>query len=649
MKMRNPILLGILLAVALPAWGQSQPAAPPDFTPEPSTVVRWEQGYRYPQAGWIALHIEGDPYERGTQHGRLLAQEIAAHVRCFAQVLNYKAPNETWRHVRTFANALFLRKFDKECLEEMKGIADGASAAGARFDGRPIDLVDIAVLNLWPEIEMLDMANAATPTGLEGIKWPDAQPQAKPQPGGEHCSAFAATGPATADGKIVFGHITMFPLYPANFYNIWIDVKPVKGHRFVMCSFPGGIHSGMDYYINDAGILISETTIKQTRFDIDGLTSATRIRKAIQYAETIDQAVEHLVKHNNGLYTNEWLLGDINTNEIAMLELGTHKHKLWRSSKNEWFGDTPGFYWGCNNVKDVDVRLETIPSATGKPDNVVFRPQIRDMTWVKLYEKHKGKIGVDFAKEALTSPILAARSSLDAKFTTAGLAKQLKSWAVFGPPTGKTWNPTAKQKEMYPEIKPLVKNEWTMLSATPPAKHASNVTAPVLEDPKAKPPAVFVGTELIWRGTLLPKTDGDIWLATAFADYHSLLSLEKTRIKKGETPESAAGKLKNDLEGFRNTYTNASKTGEVALADLKMSAASDAWYRLAWSKGTLLLHQLRLDLGPLVFDRAMDDFGMKHGGQRVTSQQFQQHMEAASGRKLEQFFTTWLKEKGLPK
>ena len=34
------------------------------------------------------------------------------------------------------------------------------------------------------------------------------------------CNAFAATGPATRDGGIVFGHMTMFSLYPANFYNI---------------------------------------------------------------------------------------------------------------------------------------------------------------------------------------------------------------------------------------------------------------------------------------------------------------------------------------------------------------------------------------------------------------------------------------------
>ena len=61
---------------------------------------------------------------------------------------------------------------------------------------------------------------------------------------------------------------------------------------------------------------------------------------------------------NNGLYTNEWLIGDAKTNEIAMFELGTYKTRLYRSSKNDWFGGTEGFYWGDNNAKDLAVRLE---------------------------------------------------------------------------------------------------------------------------------------------------------------------------------------------------------------------------------------------------------------------------------------------------
>src|SRR6516162_6668397 len=77
---------------------------PPDFKPDPNTVQRYGPAYRYPQAGWIVLHIEGEPYERGVQHGRLLAPEIAAHVRCFATVLGPKAPADAWHHIQTLVN-----------------------------------------------------------------------------------------------------------------------------------------------------------------------------------------------------------------------------------------------------------------------------------------------------------------------------------------------------------------------------------------------------------------------------------------------------------------------------------------------------------------------------------------------------------------
>ena len=92
-----------------------------------------------------------------------------------------------------------------------------------------------------------------------------------------------------------------------------------------------------------------------------GLPLVDRIRRALQYADSIDRAVRILQEGNNGLYTNEWLLADTKTGEVAMFELGTHKSRLWRSSQNEWFGDTKGFYWGCNNAKDLEVRLETVP------------------------------------------------------------------------------------------------------------------------------------------------------------------------------------------------------------------------------------------------------------------------------------------------
>jgi hypothetical protein len=648
-----------LVLLCLPLVLAAARADTADYQPDPASVQRYGPAYRFPQAGWIVLHVEGKPYERGYQHGQLLAPEIAAYLGCFAAVQSAKAPAENWRNTRRLANALFVRRFEREFLEEMKGIADGAAAAGARFDNRPVDLVDIVALNCWPEIGTLDAALEATPTGLEGLRFPHAQPRAMPKPAPEHCSAFAATGPATADGKIVFGHITMFGLYPANFYNVWLDIKPARGHRMLMCAYPGAIQSGMDYYLNDAGLLIAETTISQTRFDNTGLTEASRIRQAIQYAANIDDAVAILRKDNNGLYTNEWLLADINTNEIALFELGTHQSKLHRSSKNDWIGGTVGFYWGCNNTKDVQVRLETVASVEGRPANVVFHPTDRDRAWQRLFHKHKGKIGVAFGKEAFTTPPIAAYPSLDAKFTTTALAKQLKSWALFGPPLGRTWEPTDDQRQRYPEIRPLVSHPWTLLHGNPPARAAKEIVA--VDLPRVSSPVAAAAASPprkdrpllnapAWHGTLLPASDGDLWLAAAFADYERIVAKENAFRQRGDGNLSLPERdeLAVDLFGYRSAYLRAVRTGaDVPLASVKPDLAQDHWYWLASGKGVLVLQALRAVLGDPLFEDTMDSFGREHAGQRVSTAQFQAHVEKAAGKRVDGFFDAWVRRPGL--
>ena len=210
-----------LAIVTLLAVASVAPAAEPLFTPDPLSVQRYGPAYRYPQAGWIVLHIEGAPYERGYQHGYLMAREIPEYLeRCAADMGTNAAG---WDNLRTQANALFLRGFDREILEEMRGIADGANAAGAKWLGRRIDLIDIALANTTVEMGELASAMPMTPTGIEGTQFaspPYAKKQDSPT---DHCSAFAATGPApfvmifmrfkaptftepTFDRSIFFGH-----------------------------------------------------------------------------------------------------------------------------------------------------------------------------------------------------------------------------------------------------------------------------------------------------------------------------------------------------------------------------------------------------------------------------------------------------------
>src|SRR5215471_544768 len=103
-------------------------ASAADEWPAREAVKTFGPAYRYPSAGWIYLHIEGEPYERGYQHGYLMAREIPEYMARCAADLGTNAAG--WGGLRTQANALFLRGFDREILEEMRGIADGASDAG---------------------------------------------------------------------------------------------------------------------------------------------------------------------------------------------------------------------------------------------------------------------------------------------------------------------------------------------------------------------------------------------------------------------------------------------------------------------------------------------------------------------------------------
>jgi hypothetical protein len=126
---------------------------------------------------------------------------------------------------------------------------------------------------------------------------------------------------------MVIGHNTWWSLNLAEQTNVMLDIKPASGHRVLIQSYPGGIESGTDWYQNDAGVVLTETTINQTPFNARGTPVAFRARMAIQYSDNIDDVVRILSTQNNGLYTNEWIMGDAKTNEVAIFDLGTKPHQ----------------------------------------------------------------------------------------------------------------------------------------------------------------------------------------------------------------------------------------------------------------------------------------------------------------------------------
>ncbi len=603
--------------------------------PQKASLRTFGAGYRYPSAGWLYVHIEGEPYERGYQHGYLLAHEIEQYIdRCAAQ-LDPKSKAKAWDNGRTSANALFLRGFDKEILQEMKGIADGAAAAGAKYNGRPVDLVDVVTLNTITELGELNSAVVMTPTGLEGLGFHAPKPASAPNTN-DRCSAFAACGKATKDGKMVIGHVTWWPLTLAEQTNVMLDVQPTTGHRVLMQSYPGGIQSGTDWYQNDLGVVLTETTIEQSPFNVEGTPVAYRARKSIQYGDSVEKVAELLKTKNNGLYTNEWIIGDARTNEIAMLELGTYKTRFYQSSKNDWFGGTEGFYWGCNNAKDLNVRLEYQPDPKGSPRDMPFVPAIRDVKWQQMYQQYKGKIDENFGFTAFRTAPLVSASTMDSKVTTSEMASKMMTWALFGKPNQREWVPSPQQKSDFPGNDGLYSsgykvfqalNDDVMKSVTVDAPKAAAISQNANDGGRGGRGAS--GKDYLWKGWILPASDADVWLTAGSAAYHDVL--------EGDD-------LDNRLESDRAQFRAAALENDQPLSHLKSSTTSAAWHTIAESKGVLVLDALRREMGEDAFYALMRDFFDHNTTKSVHASDFM----TAAGSAHQALFAKWLDSTGLP-
>jgi hypothetical protein len=207
-----------------------------------------------------------------------------------------------------------------------------------------------------------------------------------------NCSAFVATGSWTKDHQIVIAHNNWTSYLDGERWRIMFDIAPAHGYRILMDGFPGVIASDDDFGINSGGLMVTETTITQFEgWDPNGKAEFVRARQALQYAGSIDDYAKIMLDGNNGGYANDWLLGDRKTGEIAQLELGLKKTKLWRTKD--------GYFAGSNWARDPEVlRLDT---PAFDPKNTETSPNARRLRWDELMKENRGKVDVNLAQKML--------------------------------------------------------------------------------------------------------------------------------------------------------------------------------------------------------------------------------------------------------
>jgi Phospholipase B len=447
------------------------------------------QAFREDRDGWIFVHIEGDPRDRGYQHGVLLAPEIDDFITTL-KVYLLQNTTKDWQFYREAAREIFLPKLEPEYLQELEGIA-----AGVRDAGYSYDVLDLVVENGYFELSDYYLPSI-------GFVYEDGtSPRSRISPP-LRCSAFIATGDWTKDGNIVMAHNSWDDYIMGQRWKIIMDIAPTTGHRLLMQTAPGFIHSGTDFNINAAGIVISETTIGNFRgFDTQGLPEFMRARKAAQYSSSLDDFVTIMRTGNNGGYANAWLIGDIKTGEIGKLELGLVNVAFYRS--------TNGYYDGENYVDDSKmIAEEASPTLwiTHKDWPFDLRNAnaitARRLRWQALMTQYKGQIDAELGKSFVADQfeqalhkinpggyVLMARMEIsnrpevpgviaprpfganEGKVITAALARDLSFWARMGHPDGSafSWGPFLKRHPRFawqaPYLRDLETNPWALFAS----------------------------------------------------------------------------------------------------------------------------------------------------------------------------------------
>jgi hypothetical protein len=341
---------------------------------------------------------------------------------------------------------------------ELRGISSGARAKGVN--------VSLAFLIAWNSVLSLYPRNVAP----------------------NRCSAFIATGSATESGEIVMAHNTHTDFVSGSLLNIIIKVEPTDGHAFVIQTAPGYIASSTDWFLCSSGIIGCETTISKVTFEPDfkkGHPYFCRIRNVMQYAKTLDECGELMVKHNAGDYACSWLFGNIATNEIMMLELGSQTHSIQKTLN--------GVFYGMNSV--MDLKLRNTETNDYDHTNELTSVGARNSRLNHLLnEEYAGKINIQnakriisdhydahFARVEMTSRTICKHSELDehtefkpigctdAKVTDAKCAAKMEFYGIFGSACGRKFNAKEhirnhpKYKHWAPYLKDFKKYKWTKL------------------------------------------------------------------------------------------------------------------------------------------------------------------------------------------
>ena len=226
-------------------------------------VPKPPDSFRREGAGWLevkdghrVLHLEGDAYDLGYQHGRLLSREIAqlGERVVYGVGLYYSLSKGQWFPAEAQRLVERQRPFlGPEYFEELRGLAKGAG----------LPLAEVQAANIFPEFF--------------------------------HCSGLAVFGKATKSGELlharVLDYMTEVGLQDEA---VVMAVKPKGRNAFVNVSYAGFIGSvtGM----NEKQVAIGEMG-GGGEGQWDGTPMSFLVRGVLEHCDTLEEALAYMRDH----------------------------------------------------------------------------------------------------------------------------------------------------------------------------------------------------------------------------------------------------------------------------------------------------------------------------------------------------------------
>ena len=204
----------------------------------------------------------------------------------------------------------------------------------------------------------------------------------------------------------------------------------------------------------------------------------------MQYAKTLDDCVRIMREDNAGDYPCGWMFGDVNTNEIMLLEVAKTVAEPRRTMS--------GVFYGSNIAQDPFIRETQTTHGTSQPSNeisVIARSE--RLNWL-LNNKYWGKLDATSAKLVISDHYdvfdektrMGFRSickhvelekktkkrranypfgAIDGKVVTSAMAGKMMFLGRWGSSCGRVYKPSRTIKRAFPYVPGFKSEPWVKI------------------------------------------------------------------------------------------------------------------------------------------------------------------------------------------